>query len=156
MKPTKTDWAYLAGLIDGEGCLTIDSGTYGHSANPTYTLRLIISMTDLDVGNWLVKKFGGAMWHHDARVGGRKRYFIWKVTNWKVRRVLDNTYKFLIVKKKRAQIAYRWLGLKRFTRKNYKSGRFSPMPVRTLNARAKCKREIAALNKQKVVLKAVA
>ena len=41
-EPTKVDWAYLAGLIDGDGCFTI-SMTQGRSRNGEATQRISIS-----------------------------------------------------------------------------------------------------------------
>src|SRR3990167_1151597 len=42
---TNTDKAYLAGLIDGEGCISIVRGTY-KSGNPYYRLLIVVSQND--------------------------------------------------------------------------------------------------------------
>lgn len=46
------DLAYLAGLVDGEGCLFV-------SLSGSRACRLEITMTDRTVIQWLEKKFGG-------------------------------------------------------------------------------------------------
>ena len=43
---TEVEKAYLAGLIDGEGCIFISKYQGKNNANPVYSLRVIVAMTD--------------------------------------------------------------------------------------------------------------
>ena len=63
----KAELGYIAGLIDGEGCLTKNNGRW----------RLQIAMTDEPVINWL-GKMGGTVRERSVK-GNRQRCWRWLV-----------------------------------------------------------------------------
>lgn len=84
----KENWAYLAGLLDGEGCFTI-TGTW-KKRNPApktaegsevyFHMNLIISLynNDLSVMKWLVQHFGGVYYvHHPSKKPTHKVGYSW-------------------------------------------------------------------------------
>lgn len=67
-----TDWAYAAGIIDGEGSVSV-SRKLNRKGQANYSVTVIVSMTDSDVPLWLLATFGGYY-----RVNPRKRRPTWK------------------------------------------------------------------------------
>lgn len=55
----KTKWAYLAGLIDGEGCICIYRSYNSKSSCFAYSRGIVVANTDYKVMKWLVEHFGG-------------------------------------------------------------------------------------------------
>ena len=85
--------AYLAGLIDGEGCLKIEN----HG-----TIRLIIGMTDRKAIYWIYQTFGGNIGIDKTKKG--KNFYVWRMNQGKdLFYLLLLVMPFLITKK---QIIY--------------------------------------------------
>jgi len=60
--PSKTDWAYVAGIVDGEGSFCISRSTIKSKAgNPyfAYDCKVSIANTSEVLIKWLKEKFGG-------------------------------------------------------------------------------------------------
>lgn len=53
----KAKFIYVAGIIDGEGCLIISRSNRGNYMN--YYGRIHVKNTDTNLMDWLVEKFGG-------------------------------------------------------------------------------------------------
>jgi len=69
----KTDLAYMAGLIDGEGCIKISRAVLKGRKFPRYNLQLQIDMVDsLEVLEWAQQKFGGKIYKHKRRLDYQK------------------------------------------------------------------------------------
>ena len=76
----ETDRAYIAGLFDGEGCVSYKQynrkRTHNKKAYPTWQIRLEIAMTDKSVLVWLNEVLGvGTL--------GEKRYKTKYTAGWK-------------------------------------------------------------------------
>ena len=56
MSNSLTDLAYCAGLMDGEGCITLT-----RDSESNYRLRIKITSTDYSVLTWLQEHFGGSI-----------------------------------------------------------------------------------------------
>lgn len=60
---TKTDWAYIAGILDGEGSISITSSSVYRNgikiSSRTYGLKVIISNTNTNLIKWLQDCIGG-------------------------------------------------------------------------------------------------
>jgi hypothetical protein len=57
---TQERLAYLAGIIDGEGCVCMTKGRVNkNSPKICYKVRLTICSTSLVLLDWLVENFGG-------------------------------------------------------------------------------------------------
>ena len=60
----KEKWSYLAGLIDGEGCISISKqvnnyNNRGRSDYIQYGFRISVTNTSLKLMKWLISTFGG-------------------------------------------------------------------------------------------------
>ena len=77
---SETDIAYIAGLFDGEGCITykqyMRKRKHQKKAYPTWSIRMEIAMTDHSVLKWV---------HEVLGVGtlGEKRYRTKYTAGWK-------------------------------------------------------------------------
>lgn len=100
MKQEELDYAYAAGLIDGEGCI----GIYHNSHNGNYQLRIAVEMTDKSGLDVLESLFGGK-WYFRAAKAPRKARYIWMTFNNNASKVLETLMPYLRVKKKQAEVA---------------------------------------------------
>ena len=77
---SETDISYIAGLFDGEGCITykqyMRKRTHQKKAYPTWSIRMEMAMTDESVLRWV---------HEVLQVGtvGEKRYKTRYTKGWK-------------------------------------------------------------------------
>ena len=77
---SETDISYIAGLFDGEGCITykqyMRKRTHQKKAYPTWSIRMEMAMTDESVLRWV---------HEVLQVGtvGEKRYKTSYTVGWK-------------------------------------------------------------------------
>jgi len=96
--------AYMAGIIDGEGSISIDV----QSPNKTrkyhyYSIRMNIINTNLELMEWLVKNFGGNL-YKNRKVEKRKQVYKWSIYSRKAAEILQQTLPYMIVKKPHAII----------------------------------------------------
>lgn len=120
---TSTDWAYLAGIIDGEGCI----GVYWDKSSKTYKLTLAISSTSVE---WLIalqEKFGLGNVHvqkHKAKKNWKLQAH-WSLTHSHAQEILRGCLPYLGIKKSQAELALTFKSAQRKT--DPMTGRFIPM-----------------------------
>ncbi len=110
------DAIYIAGLFDGEGCITLSkvSRIKERHKTPTFTLRARIRMTDKNIVNWLHTTIGGN--YYDARnsIGRKlkcpnsKPYYEWGVACRNAIDFLIQIYPYLKVKRLQTEIAFKF------------------------------------------------
>jgi len=103
IKTELTEWekGYLAGIIDGEGSISIsDNGPQG-----THGPRISVGSTSLKLIRWLNDKICPAMYPvHSTNPLGKKCIYIWETHKTGiVRDFLKTLLPFLIIKKKQAE-----------------------------------------------------
>ena len=96
----KTEWAYLAGIIDGEGCITSYHNGYG-----SYYVRIRISQVDPVFLYWIQATFGGRIWSRPRH--GHEQFFTWGCESITAKQILVGVYPYLKLKKRQAVVAYR-------------------------------------------------
>lgn len=97
----ETDYAWAAGLIDGEGCIYIHKyNSPKEGKNPWYSLRVFVGMTNFDVINHLKDLFGGSISY--SKRGNDKNQARWMLSSFKAVEFLKKIEKYLICKKKEA------------------------------------------------------
>lgn len=96
-----TDWAYFAGLLDGEGCIHRKSrGTVG----------IKISMTDKSVLDWVHHTFAGRLYARRASNERSSPWWSWEIERQvDVRFILQNVLPFLKVKQRQARLVLDYL-----------------------------------------------
>lgn len=74
-KMKKQKYIYLAGIIDGEGCLLISKSDRGNYNN--YYGRIHVKNTDTRLMKWLVNNFGGTITVHKPKSKSHNIAYSW-------------------------------------------------------------------------------
>jgi len=69
------DVPYIAGLVDGEGCLTISR----HSPTYRHVPMVVVNMTSYDVLAWLAERLGTKVFVHQRRADNPNHSPTWQV-----------------------------------------------------------------------------
>lgn len=100
---TKTEAAYLAGFIDGEGCIHIKR----RSKTNAPALVLSVSNTNKLVILWLCKLFNHTF-HKRRLKNGTKDAYVFVVTGKKAGYILEQLLPYFKIKKDRAKLAIKF------------------------------------------------
>lgn len=106
---TELDWAYLAGLIDGDGSIGL-----------SHTVQVRFFNTDLEIIGWLLEKFPDAKLHK-ANSNSSYGHQLCLTVRWngvKAKPILEGIYPYLRGKKK--ELAELALELIRILETNYR------------------------------------
>ena len=117
---THTEVAYLAGILDGEGCISIlkmrmkrPYGVYWH-----YALQLRIGNTYLPLLEWICERVGGKIYAQTYVTnwrGNRKQAYHWHMQGRQAANFLALVRPYLIVKSEQADLAMEFIALGRET-----------------------------------------
>lgn len=97
-----TVYAYIAGLIDGEGCISIRK-TF-QNGKDQFKPMVEVGMTDIEPMKLLQQTFGGSYWPEIVR-GMNLPVTKWRVTGTHVIPVLEPLLPYLRAKKRQAEVA---------------------------------------------------
>ena len=103
----REDIAYMAGLVDGEGCIVIFQDRKPKGGHLRPTLRLVISMTKPAPLLWAKETFGGSFFKAAARHQATTCW-TWVAAGQRALRILRLLFPYLKVKKKNALLAEIW------------------------------------------------
>ena len=104
---TEIEWSYLAGIIDGEGTITIERTTSlatmrgGRHATPKFQTTLSVTTTSTVLLDWLQHRLGGNRY---KMTGTNLQCYGWKFNSRKARKILDGVRPYLIIKARQADI----------------------------------------------------
>ncbi len=104
IEPTNANLAYLAGLIDAEGCFRIgqfQSKRIGRSRS--YISVLEIGNTKFNIFPWLIERFGGTTVYRKPTSRNHNPMIIWSLKSNALHQILDKIYPFLKVKKEKCE-----------------------------------------------------
>ena len=97
--PTPLEWAYFAGLVDGEGSLFVQQRPY------SFKSELEITNTHKPTLEWIQARFGGSLKPRAQRNNHWKPYYRWRVvSNPMLAPLLRNVLPFLVTKRRQAEI----------------------------------------------------
>lgn len=106
MDISSTDAAYAAGMLDGEGSIDMKRN---RQKLGNYNLRVAVVNTNREVLEWFQPRFGGKVSPHSGKEAlekGWKPSWAWWLTDRKnMERFLTTVFPYLIIKRKRAQLA---------------------------------------------------
>lgn len=102
------DLAYIAGLVDGEGCIRIKKSTYGirirkDCQNPTYSEMIQIRMVNEPAIKFIQSRFGGN-YYLEKRPYGNKPLYCYQITCKLASNMIKQLLPYLKVKKEVAKI----------------------------------------------------
>jgi hypothetical protein len=90
-------WAYLAGIIDGEGSVMFTRPGKGKNRAPQVT----VASSDRELVDYLVEQHGGSVSSKPARQPTHRDSWAWRVTNQRALRILEGVLPYLRIDKKR-------------------------------------------------------
>lgn len=110
-----TDLAYIAGIVDGEGCIRIKKSNPnpGIRVTPGYHAAIQIRMVDESAISFIQQVLGGSYYKESAPAPNRRPLFLYAAQNLIAERVLRKILPFLKVKRKQAELVLSLVELKR-------------------------------------------
>lgn len=145
----KNELVYLAGIIDGEGTISITkTNAYKNKDwSPVYNLKVSCINKNYDVISMLKKNFGG--W-----IGNDKICWRWSVTCLKALKTIKMLIPFLIIKNKQAQLGLEYYKKYFFRQKNgfSKGGKVPFLLKNIINKREEVFIKMRNLNKNNSIL----
>jgi len=113
------EYAYIAGLFDGEGCVDVIAG--GKSRPRAHQLRVGFDMADPEPVAFLQEHYGGTI-RKRVRTGSRRPLFCWFITGRRALEFLEDILPYSLGKQRQVAEALRfpWSG--------YQYGKGRPMP----------------------------
>lgn len=97
--------AYLAGILDGEGCISISRYREKKDKNRgQHKLTVSIGNTSLQLMDWLKDNYGGWVMSKGCRKGLRQN-FVWQVSTAAAGELLEMVLPYLIIKQDQAIVA---------------------------------------------------
>ena len=133
---------YLAGIIDGEGTISIfENKVKGQTWNVRHNAAIGLGLTDRPVVQMFADRFGGNV--REERVPNRKLMYRWyAVGNKRAPEVIKHFLPYLHIKKRQAEIVMEFI-------KGYKNtlkGKTKAIPKEELLRRQDFRRQIKELN----------
>lgn len=127
MKGRKTwERGYAAGLIDGEGCISIKKvNNFNTKRNVEYSLQININMTDIESLDFMFGAFGGRLYKNLQSLENHLSVHRWEITRESAKKFLKQILPFLKVKKIQAGLAIRFQDLRK--KEERKNGRYRPI-----------------------------
>lgn len=103
--------AYLAGVIDSDGCITINKFVDPKAPHraPRYVLNIIVVNTSVRLMNWLADNFGGTFKERKLVSNRHKTTYHWQFTNSKAAHLLALVKPYLVEKFDRADNAIEFI-----------------------------------------------
>lgn len=101
--------AYMAGIIDGEGCICMTKGYASQTASGySYKIRLTVCNTSIVLLDWLVENFGGNYTAKKLAEGMELTHaqsYNWNLHCEQAGKLLNMVTPYLVIKKQQAQLA---------------------------------------------------
>ena len=110
MAPTKTQLAWAAGFIDGEGSIHFIRHTWAKK-QPLYYPHLTVAQVDPRPLLVLKEMFGGSIHLHPDSRGNNSDYWRWAIAARKGQKALKQMLPYLVLKKEHAELAIAYQGL---------------------------------------------
>ena len=107
---SKAKFSYLAGIIDGEGCITIGAGRKETCIN--YNAIVSVQNTSKKLIDWLQSKFGGQVYLSKKATEKTKAAWMWRLTQKKaIEILLLAVLPYLIIKHEQAKVLLAYVRL---------------------------------------------
>lgn len=111
----KQAWPYVAGILDGEGSLSIHKAN--SFKNNSYRLQVVIYGTSIKLMKWLLGNFGGTFYARDNNPTGwgkiaHRRIYKWTISGKQNKEnFLLGVLPYLVIKDEQAKVALEFVRL---------------------------------------------
>jgi hypothetical protein len=95
--------AYIAGIIDGEGCITILKSKKKHCVSYGYSPSVFVVMTSEPVITWLAETIGSGFITTSRPRPDNRRNYRYNLTGSKAIQLVKDIYPYLVEKKAQAE-----------------------------------------------------
>lgn len=102
IQPAEEEFAYLAGLIDSEGCFRIKKWKPKGKPNYVYAIALEIGNTRFPIFEFLSERFGGSITFINEKVN-KKACAIWSISSFALSQLIPKILPYIIIKKPAAE-----------------------------------------------------
>jgi hypothetical protein len=150
---TPEQCAYLAGIIDGEGCIHIGCfrKVTQYRKSPHFQTYIQVSNTSEELIDWLQKIFGGAKRSYTPKqtpINSRKKVFQWGAWSDQITHICELIHPYVVIKKREVEIMLEMR--KTFETSLWKKGHQGVLPVdgEILAQREKCFLEIKSYHQR--------
>lgn len=96
--PDDNEIAYMAGLIDAEGCFRVKKWKVKNKPNPVYAICLEIGNTKRCIFEWILLRFGGSITYCASKADNRRNSIIWNLSAKKLNFFLPRINSFIKIK----------------------------------------------------------
>lgn len=134
----KTDMAYMAGIFDGEGSISIGRHKKRENWNPSYCLKVTIVMCNPYIPNLFRMAFGGAIACYQPRIDRKLPTWHWYLSSKKAAFFLETLGPYLRLKRDEARLAIAFQKNKRY--------------IHTSRGKAYTAAQVAVLEAQKILM----
>lgn len=128
--------AYLAGIVDGEGTVTLTK----HHKHETPTPNVIVANNDLKLLKWIKLKVGGIIVTKKIYMPHHQKSYAWSIRQDRAIRFLNEIKRYLIVKKPQADLITTC-----YKAVTHRAGKYTPQ---MLNKKNKLVTKIRKLNRR--------
>jgi len=116
--------AYLAGIIDGEGTVTLMK----HHKNETPCPSVSVANNNLELLKWIKSVFGGVISSKKKRLPHHNESYAWAIMQDRAIRFLNEIKQYLIIKKPQAELITR-----SYKAVTHRAGKYTPEMLRKKN-----------------------
>ena len=103
-EPTEREWlAWAAGIIDGEGCISLRPQYGRHRRDHQFYLCVDVTNTDLRMLDHLKRLFGGSI-RRCKPIPNRRPIWQWSLSSAQAGEALNNLLPFLVTKHNQAEL----------------------------------------------------
>lgn len=111
-EPEATDWAYAAGIADGEGCIAIVRSFTPSRGRYNYGVQVTVSNRDRDVLEWMQQLWGGWVVAVSMGKGRSRASWAWRCpTGLSAKPFLTGIQPWLRIKRRQCQNALTMIDL---------------------------------------------
>lgn len=132
--------AYLAGIIDGEGCISIRKWQQ-RNKYWIYSLTLDVGNTNRILTDWLSDNFGGTVILFHSKNPRHNDRYCWRLSQGKAGIIIKKVLPYLLIKKEQAVLALEY-------RKTFLKGNTAGLPSKIVLQRDKMIEKMHKLNKR--------
>jgi hypothetical protein len=143
---TEAELAYFAGILDGEGCLSMSAPT---RRTGQYATQIFVGNTDARLIHWIHARFGGTVALRPRQASAKpthKQLWRWLLSGSDIVPVLSAVSPYLVIKREQAQLILEM----RQTMKPVGSNQTQPLSNAVLTRREELKARLAVLNRRGV------
>lgn len=144
------DRAWLAALIDGEGCITILQTSSPHGSGESYPPVLQVRMCDPECVTRaaIITGYGNASPRQDPPSnGGNRGSYQWRLSGRRAADIIAEVYPYLCIKRKQAIVAWNHQAV----RDSYETKRGVTIPAAALEKQQYCRDLIRRINRREAV-----